>query len=161
MKKIIFKAAFIFIMSLAMISCGNIKTDTETKLNASEVKCPYESYEEELECGKIIYKDSILIFTDYHPEDLNIYDERKTLGDTVVSRIENIIYKDIEIHCDNLGGTGKIGSFTNRIFYHWKTKQVYMMVHNLNKIPELHDGESEFIFCRWLNTIDEVEEYYK
>lgn len=145
MKKII----FILITSLVMMSCNNVKTKTETKIDASEVICPYESYEEELECGKITYKDSILIYVDYNDH-----------GDTVTNKIENIIYKDIEIHCDNLGGTGKIGSFINRIFYHWKTKQVYMVVNNFNKVPELYDGESGFVLFRWKKTLDEVEEIY-
>ena len=134
MKKII----FILVATLTMISCGNV--------NHSIDSSKYENYELELNCGKLAYCDSILTYTNY-----------ENCGDTVVNRIENIIYKDIEVHCDNLGGTGKIGSFYIRIFYHWKTKDAYMAVHNFTGIPEL---DKSFVFFNWKCSLDEVEDMY-
>ena len=64
----------------------------------------------------------------------------------------NIIYTDIEIPCDNLGGTGKIGYFTNRIFYHYKTKQVYADILNFTNIPEI---QRVIITYNWCYTLDE------
>lgn len=64
----------------------------------------------------------------------------------------NIIYKDIEIKFDNLGGTGKIKSITSRVFYHWKTKEVYMSVSNITNEPEL---DKNFIIYNWHLTLNE------
>lgn len=64
----------------------------------------------------------------------------------------NIIYKDIEIKFDNLGGTGKIKSITSRVFYHWKTKEVYMSVSNITNEPEV---DSYFIIYDWHYTLNE------
>ena len=64
----------------------------------------------------------------------------------------NIIYKDIEIKFDNLGGTGKIKSITSRVFYHWKTKEVYMSVSNITNEPEV---PSYFTIYNWCYTLNE------
>lgn len=64
----------------------------------------------------------------------------------------NIIYKDIEIKFDNLGGTGKIKSITSRVFYHWKTKEVYMSVSNITNEPEV---PSYFGIYNWCYTLNE------
>lgn len=145
MKKLI----FILVVTLVMISCGNV--------NHSIDSSKYENYELELNCGKLVYSDSILTYTDYCHTNTSLNYDYENYSDTVVNRIENIIYKDIEVHCDNLGGTGKIGSFYIRIFYHWKTKDVYMVVHNFTGIPELN---KDFVFFNWYWTLDEVEDYY-
>ena len=72
-------------MSLIMVSCGNnINNTTTTK---------YENYELESDCYKVTYNDSILIYVDYGNHNIVSCEH----GDTVTNRIENIIYKDIEI----------------------------------------------------------------
>jgi len=142
MKKLVLAIA----MSLVMVSCGNnINNTTTTK---------YESYELESDCYKVTYNDSILIYVDYGNHNIVSCEH----GDTVTNRIENIIYKDIEIPCDNIGGTGKIGVIIERVFYHWKTKQVYMIIHNFNNVLELYDGESSIMLINWQVKENEVKE---
>lgn len=141
MKKILLLIVMCFIIS----SCNNINTATT---------CKYEDYELESNCYKVTYNDSILIYVDYGKHG---YFECEH-NDTVINRIENIIYKDIEIHLDNIGGTGKIGTIIERVFYHWKTKEVYMIIHNFNNVPELYDGESSIMLIKWQVKEDEVKE---
>ena len=99
-----------------ILACMMVFTACNTQNNVNSVK--YQDYELELSYGKLVYSDSVLTYTDYCHTNTSPNYDYENYGDTVVNRIENIIYQDIEVFCDNLGGTGKIGSFYVRIFYH-------------------------------------------
>lgn len=142
-----------------ILVCMMVFTACNTQNNVNSVK--YQDYELEIpEYAKLTYSDSILTFTDYKHSNLSPNYQYEHLGDTVVNRIENIIYQDIEVFCDNLGGTGKIGSFYVRIFYHWKTKEAWVAIHNLTGVPELNDGQPNFVFYNWRFTLEEAIQQY-
>ena len=64
----------------------------------------------------------------------------------------NILYKDIDITVDNYASTGKTITMKNRVFYHSKTKEVYMVIRNIGK---LNDVDMCFVTYNWCYTLDE------
>jgi len=124
----IMKKIFLFlIVVVLMVSCN---------VNNDSVQTPLDNFNITIDTLNVRYNaaDSTLF---YNYENTTKY---------------NILYKDIDITVDNYAGTGKTVTLKNRVFYHSKTKEVYMVIRNVGK---LNDVDIYFVTYGWCYTLDE------
>lgn len=145
MKKIIFKAAFIFIISLAMISCGNgfiSKTD----------ECRYSEITEKMNIVSgfadvimlynyrdVIYEDSTLRYIEYEDKDSVVKVIAKNLCPMEIKDIyrvtnvdttfTNIVWNDFYYNDES--------NLINRVFYDNETKEIVCIINKIERGEEI------------------------
>lgn len=148
MKKIIFKAAFIFIMSLAMISCGNgfiSKTD----------ECRYSEITEKMNIVSgfadvimlynyrdAIYEDSTLRYIEYEDKDSVVKVIAKNFSPITIKdiyRVTNVDTTFTNIVWDDFYYNDEPNNLINRVFYNNETKEIVCIINKIEKGEDIID----------------------